>query len=110
MTAPNDLREAYTGQKRGPQAGLASCLSNSASKCLAADGDGLGMPEYNRDGIPPSTARRLVGQRDHLATAFGVSGTGPKSKKILFGIMSSGVNQPPVRKSLVCRNWPGFTG
>ena len=48
-TAPNDLREAYTGQKRGPQAGFASCLSNSASKCLAADGDGLGMPEPNTD-------------------------------------------------------------
>ena len=26
MTAPNDLREAYTGQKRGPQAGFASGL------------------------------------------------------------------------------------
>src|ERR1035438_5230505 len=49
MTAPNDLREAYTGQKRGPQAGFASCLSNSASKCSAADGDGLGMPEPNTD-------------------------------------------------------------
>ena len=49
MPAPNDLREAYTGQKRGPQAGFASCLSNSASKCLAADGDGLGMPEPNTD-------------------------------------------------------------
>ena len=49
MTAPNDLREAYTGQKRGPQAGFASCLSKSASKCLAADGDGLGMPEPNTD-------------------------------------------------------------
>ena len=49
MTAPNDLREAYTGQKRGPQAGFASCLSNSASKCLTADGDGLGMPEPNTD-------------------------------------------------------------
>src|ERR1019366_3065699 len=48
-TAPNDLREAYTGQKRGPQAGFASCLSNSASKCLAADGDGIGMPEPNTD-------------------------------------------------------------
>src|ERR1039457_2513645 len=49
MTAPNDLREAYTGQKHGPQAGFTSCLSNSASKCLAADGDGLGMPEPNTD-------------------------------------------------------------
>src|ERR1017187_7768909 len=49
MTAPNDLREAYTGQKRGPQAGFGSCLSNSASKCLAADGDRLGMPEPNTD-------------------------------------------------------------
>ena len=50
MTAPNDLREAYTGQKRGPQAGFASCLSNSASRCLlTADGDGLGMPEPNTD-------------------------------------------------------------
>ena len=49
MTVPNDLREAYTGQRRGPQAGFASCLSNSASKCLAADGDGLGMPEPNTD-------------------------------------------------------------
>ena len=50
MTAPNDLREAYTGQKRGPQAGFASCLSHSASKGLNADGDGLGMPEPNTEG------------------------------------------------------------
>jgi len=50
MMEPNDLREAYTGLKRGPQAGLASCLSNSASKCLNADGDGLGMPEPNTNG------------------------------------------------------------
>ena len=49
MTAPNDLREAHTGQKRGPQAGFASGLGNSASKCLAADGDGLGMLEPNPD-------------------------------------------------------------
>ena len=49
MTTPNDLREAYTGQRRGPQAGFASGLSNSASKGLAADGDGLGMPEPNTD-------------------------------------------------------------
>ena len=49
MTAPNDLREAYTGQKRGPQAGFASGLSNSASKWSAADGDGLGRPEPNPD-------------------------------------------------------------
>jgi len=50
MTAPNDLREAYTGLTRGPQAGLASCLSNSASRgLLTADGDGLGMPEPNTD-------------------------------------------------------------
>ena len=49
MTAPNDLREAYTGQRRGPQAGFASGLSNSASKGLAAAGDGLGRPEPNPD-------------------------------------------------------------
>ena len=49
MTVPNDLREAYTGQRRGPQAGFASGLSNSASKGSAADGDGLGMPEPNPD-------------------------------------------------------------
>ena len=49
MPAPNDLREAYIGQKRGPQAGFASCLSNSASKCLTADGDGLGISEPNTD-------------------------------------------------------------
>src|ERR1017187_4375245 len=55
MPAPNDLREAYTGQKRGPQAGFACCLSNSASKCLAADGDGLGMPE-------PNTERTVAGE------------------------------------------------
>ena len=42
MTAPNDLQEAYPGQKRGPPAGFASGLSNSASKWSAADGDGLG--------------------------------------------------------------------
>jgi len=55
MTVPNDLREAYTGQKRGPQAGFASCLSNSASKWSAADGDGLGRPE-------PNTDRAVVGE------------------------------------------------
>ena len=55
MTVPNDLREAYTGQRRGPQAGFASGLSNSASKCLAADGDGLGRPE-------PNTDRAVVGE------------------------------------------------
>jgi hypothetical protein len=48
---PNDLREAYTGQKRGPQAGFATCLSNSASRGLInADGDGLRMPEPNMNG------------------------------------------------------------
>ena len=55
MRAPNDLREAYTGQTRGPQAGLASCLSNSASKGLNADGDGVGMPE-------PNTERAITGE------------------------------------------------
>ena len=55
MTVPNDLREAYTGQRRGPPAGFASGLSNSASKCLAADGDGLGRPE-------PNTDRAVVGE------------------------------------------------
>jgi len=50
MTEPNDLRGAYTGQRHGPQAGFASCLSHSASRCLlTADGDGLGMPEPNTD-------------------------------------------------------------
>jgi hypothetical protein len=50
-TEPNDWREAYTGKKRGPQAGFASCLSNSASRCfIRADGDGLGMSEPNTDG------------------------------------------------------------
>ena len=49
MTVPNDLREADTGQRRGPPAGFASGLSNSASKGLAADGDGLGRPEPNTD-------------------------------------------------------------
>jgi hypothetical protein len=51
MKEPNDLLEAYTGQKRGPQAGFASCLSNSASRCLIrADGDGVGIPEPNTNG------------------------------------------------------------
>jgi len=51
MKEPNDLLEAYTGQKRGPQAGFASCLSNSASRCLiSADGDGVGIPEPNTNG------------------------------------------------------------
>jgi hypothetical protein len=58
-TAPNDLREAYTGQERGPQAGFAFCLSNSASKCLAADGNGLGMPEPNKVG--PAAGEALEG-------------------------------------------------
>jgi hypothetical protein len=55
MTVPNDLREAYTGQQRGPHAGLASCLSNSASKCLNADENGLGVPE-------PNTERAITGE------------------------------------------------
>ena len=55
MTTPNDLREAYAGQRRGPQAGFASGLSNSASKGSAADGDGLGRPE-------PNTDRAVVGE------------------------------------------------
>ena len=49
MMAPNDLRKADTGQRRGPPAGFASGLSHSASKCLAADGGGLGRPEPNPD-------------------------------------------------------------
>ena len=57
MTVPNDLREAYPGQRRGPQAGFASGLSNSASKCLAADGDGLGRPEPNTDRAVAGEAR-----------------------------------------------------
>ena len=55
MMAPNDLRKADTGQRRGPPAGFASGLSHSASKCLAADRDGLGRPE-------PNTDRAVVGQ------------------------------------------------
>ena len=51
MKEPNDLLEASTGQKRGPQAGFASCLSNSATRCLiSADGDGVGIPEPNTNG------------------------------------------------------------
>ena len=57
MTAPNDMQEAYTGKTRGPQAGFASCLSNSASRCLlTADGDGLGMPEPNTEGAAAGEA------------------------------------------------------
>ena len=50
MTEPNDLREAYTGQRRGPQAGFASCLSNPASKWSAADGTSVGKLKPNTDG------------------------------------------------------------
>src|SRR5664280_1968691 len=43
------------GKSVGRKQGFASCLSNSASKCLAADGDGLGMPE-------PNTNRAVAGE------------------------------------------------
>ena len=35
--------------KREPQAGPASCLSNSASKLQIASGDGVSLPESNTD-------------------------------------------------------------
>ena len=35
---------------RGPQAGVAPCLSNSASKHSTADGDGVSSPEPNTTG------------------------------------------------------------
>jgi hypothetical protein len=35
--------------KREPQAGVASCLSNTASKELNASGDGVSLPEPNTD-------------------------------------------------------------
>src|ERR1035437_5403455 len=74
MPAPNDLREAYTGQKRGPQAGFASCLSNSASKCLAADGDGLGMPEPNTDGAAAGEALEGLPGSQSVARAAEATG------------------------------------
>jgi len=46
-----------------------------------------------REGNPPGDP---TGWSSHLAFVFGASGTGPKSKNIFFGILSSGVNQPPV--------------
>jgi len=36
-------------EKREPQAGVASCLSNTASKQLNASGDGVSLPEPNTD-------------------------------------------------------------
>ena len=36
-------------EKREPQAGVASCLSNTASKELNASGDGVSLPEPNTD-------------------------------------------------------------
>ena len=36
-------------EKREPQAGVASCLSNTASKQLDASGDGVSLPEPNMD-------------------------------------------------------------
>src|ERR1035437_1365996 len=44
-------------EKREPQAGPASCLSNSASKVLAASGDGVGLSEPNPE--RPATGEGL---------------------------------------------------
>ena len=73
-TEPNDLREAYTGQKRGPQAGFASCLSNSASKRLTADGDGLGMPEPNTEGVATGEALEGLPGSQSVARAAEAAG------------------------------------
>ena len=70
MTEPNDLREAYTGQKRGPQAGFASGLSNSASRGLInADGDGLRMPEPNLNGAAMGEALDSLPESESVARA-----------------------------------------
>src|SRR5258707_12901077 len=36
---------SVSGEKREPQAGVASCLSNAASKEQCASGDGVSLPE-----------------------------------------------------------------
>ena len=42
-------------EKREPQAGVASCLSNSASRAADASGDGVSVPEPNTE--TPGTVR-----------------------------------------------------
>ena len=54
---PVDLRDfrlerpsrSVSREKREPQAGVASCLSNSASKERNASGDGVSLPEPNTE-------------------------------------------------------------
>src|SRR5512137_2880459 len=46
-------------EKREPQAGVASCLSNSASKEHVASGDGVSLPEPHTD--RPATGEGLEG-------------------------------------------------
>ena len=59
-------------EKREPQAGPASCLSNSASKGFNASGDGVFIPEPNTEapakgegaeGLPGSEERGARGRR-----------------------------------------------
>jgi len=101
MRAPNDLREAYTGQRRGPQAGFASCLSNSASKCLAADGDGLGMPEPNTDrAVAGEALEGLPGSKSvaRAAEAAGNQGDPEGSRRTNYeGQAGRGVQRPEGR-------------
>src|ERR1017187_7350847 len=72
-------------EKREPQAGPASCLSNSASKLLIASGDGVCLPE-------PKTERPIHGE--------GLQGW-PGSKSVGRGEGSARNRGGPDRKSVV---------
>ena len=52
MKGPEPERAAGSVPRdsRGPQAGVAPCLSNSASKLPNADGDGVRLPEPEMEG------------------------------------------------------------
>ena len=100
MMAPNDLREAYPGQRRGPQTGFASGLSNSASKGLAADGDGLGRPEPNPDRAVGEALEGLPGSQSvaRAAEAARNQGDPAGSRRTNYeGQVGGGVQRPEER-------------
>ena len=104
MTVPNDLRKAYPGQRRGPQAGFASCLNNSASKWSAADGDGLGRPEPNPDrAVVGEALEGLPGSKSvaRAAAAARNQGDPAGSRRTNYeGQAGRGVQRPEVRQGV----------
>ena len=54
-------------EKRGPQAGHASCSSNSASKMQVADGGGLRYSEPKTDGTTPGEVTDGLSGSESLA-------------------------------------------